>query len=83
MLLKKKINKDKLPSVKTSKINKSTQYFFSLLSYLDTVTENIGSVVNILHLSKDYETSKTSDGQAVLKAKIGPVYLILLASLIL
>ncbi|RNA33404.1 39S ribosomal mitochondrial [Brachionus plicatilis] len=56
MLLKKKINKDKLPSVKTN-----------------TVTENIAQMVEQLHLSKDYETAKTSDEQAVLKTKIGPL----------
>ncbi|CAF0786032.1 unnamed protein product [Brachionus calyciflorus] len=56
MLLKKKINKDKIPSVKSN-----------------TVTENIAEVVSHLHLSKDYETSKTSDEQALLKARIGPL----------
>ena len=39
----------------------------------DTVTENIGEIVGKLHLSKDYETSKNSDEQGILKAKIGPV----------
>lgn len=56
MSIKKKINKDKLPAVKTN-----------------TVVENIADAVKRFHLSKDYDTAKISDSQALLKTKIGLV----------
>jgi ribosomal protein L1 len=54
VLLKKKINKDKFPTVKGK-----------------TVTENIVETVRRLHLSKDYESMKNSDAEAILKMKVG------------
>jgi ribosomal protein L1 len=54
LLLKKKINKDKFPTVKSK-----------------TVTENIVELVRRLHLSKDYESVKNTDAEAILKMKVG------------
>ncbi len=39
----------------------------------NTVVENIAEIVEKLHLSKEYESAKTSDETAMLKTKIGLV----------
>ena len=39
----------------------------------NTVVENIAQIVEKLHLSKEYESAKTSDETAMLKTKIGLV----------
>jgi hypothetical protein len=85
MLIKKKINKDKLPSLKESKkiiilfLNNNTFYYFELFySNIETVTENIAELVASLHASKDYESAKSSDEQGILKIKFGRVCILYL-----
>ena len=77
MLIKKKINKDKLPSLKESEFIYSNILLLFLLiqtfSQIETVTENIAELVASLHASKDYESAKSSDEQGILKIKLGRV----------
>lgn len=40
------------------------------------VTENIGDLVYKLHMSKDLASNKISDDKAILKIKIGHVYIV-------
>lgn len=77
MLLKKKINKDKLPTIKNSNHDLSSFYKWlldlNLGLPLDMVTENIAEMVHKLHMSKDLVSNKLSDEKAIVKTKFGLV----------
>lgn len=58
-------------------LNAANPIFLNLLMQTtDMVTENIGDLVYKLHLSKDIASNKISDENAILKAKIGHVFVL-------
>ena len=78
MIIKKKIEKEKLPTLKAGELSAESAAdavikFFSKDVFQGTVTDNIGQTVRELHLSKEFTSSKISDDKGIVKIKIGTV----------
>ncbi len=69
--IKKKINKDRLPSLKSSKFYFDYLKRFIILFLLETVGANIFELVSFHRLSKTYESNKIEEETSTLKANIG------------
>jgi maltose-binding protein MalE len=80
--IKKKINKDRLPSLKSSKFYFDFLKRFIILFILETVGANIFELVSFHRLSKTYESNKIEEETSTLKANIGFVMIIHLFSFI-